>query len=162
MTEWDLQKLFTGRITTELQQHLFRLSPFVNIMIFKTSFNRNSGAKCSCVVSPRFRVILVPHNIVWLNICKFTTEKQVLLNATVLRVKWKQLSTLICKRAGRIKVLNSAGLTRQQLWVGETNPHLIWCGYPFFFLCASFHLTSYWLPFPHYFPWLRFYPTLFP
>lgn len=56
------------------------------------------------------------------------------MDTTALRMKKKQVSIQICKIGGRIKLLNSVRLTRQQLLVGEADPHPVCSGYPFFFL----------------------------
>lgn len=42
---------------------------------------------------------------------------------------------LLCKRAGRMKMLNSIRLRPSQLEMGEANPSLV-CLYPFLFLYA--------------------------
>lgn len=54
---------------------------------------------------------------------------------------------LLCKRAGRMKMLNSIRLRPSQLEMGEANPSLV-CLYPFLFLYAISISFPHWLHFP--------------
>lgn len=83
-------------------------------------------------------MILVPGDIVWLHIYVYNGKtffpRVIHGHYSSQHKAVEQLSILICKRSGRIKMLNCARLKRQQLYVEKTNPSPAWSGYPFFLL----------------------------